>query len=232
MTSGRFASCGRAGADRGCACAWRATKPGRSPPRPMRSGANPISLRTRYGTLCSQSVAGRDQEGATKAAGGFRRDGGGWVLAAERVADLIVDPARRNHPLAACATRCRRSRDHRSPSRACPLRSWVRMRCRCARPEPGGYIVTCDGNTRYINGPESLVHLHRVRAPQRCRTRRDRDGIGGRAPADHASRRRTERDARGARSEGPAPRTPGCSATVWHPPSSCAPRLTEPPAAG
>ena len=106
----------------------------------------------------------RDQQRGDDGCWGFRRDGGGWVLAAEQVADLLVDPKRRSiHWL-------RVQPD--APGLAIVDLHLGHALCDRGRgcvvavlgQSLDGYIATCGGDSRYINGPESLVHLHRVRA--------------------------------------------------------------------
>ncbi len=106
----------------------------------------------------------RDQQRGDDGCWGFRRDGGGWVLAAEQVADLLVDPKRRSiHWL-------RVQPD--APGLAIVDLHLAHALCDRGRgcvvavlgQSLDGYIATCGGDSRYINGPESLVHLHRVRA--------------------------------------------------------------------
>ena len=105
-----------------------------------------------------------DQEEAYEGCWGFRREDGGWVPAAERAADLLIDPARRNihwlrvKPDAAGLAIMDLHLGHALCDRACGCVVAV------LGQSLDGYIATCDGDSRYINGPESLVHLHRVRA--------------------------------------------------------------------
>ena len=128
-------------------------------------GADPISLRTRYGTLCSQSVAGAISEEADDGCWGFRRD------------DRRLGSRGRAGSRSTSSTRCG------GASTGCVCKpdaaglAIVDLHLGHALCDRGrgcvvavlgqsldGYIATCDGDSRYINGPESLVHLHRVRA--------------------------------------------------------------------
>lgn len=94
----------------------------------------------------------------------LRLDGPVWVDAADRPADVVVTPGTGE-------LHWRRRRPDHEARAILELHAELALRTR----QPGhvmailgqsldGFIATRDGQSRYINGEESLVHLHRLRS--------------------------------------------------------------------
>ena len=76
-------------------------------------------------------------------------------------------------------------------------------------------IATASGHSHYINGPEGLAHLHRLRALVDAVVDRRRHRAGRRSATDRPPRRRAKPGARGDRSQRPAyPRPRACWRTT------------------
>jgi diaminohydroxyphosphoribosylaminopyrimidine deaminase/5-amino-6-(5-phosphoribosylamino)uracil reductase len=103
-------------------------------------------------------------EAAGRRIWGFRFSGGSCVPAAERSSDLLVDPA------SGTILRCTRPLS-REAQALLDMHARHALRARAdghvvavLGQSLDGFIATGAGHSRYINGGESLVHLHRVRA--------------------------------------------------------------------
>ncbi|MGD9508371.1 MAG: RibD family protein [Geminicoccaceae bacterium] len=107
-----------------------------------------------------------DADGAARAGEvwSLRRDPKGWVSASGDTAELVIEPGRRLLRWRGCAPdpladtifdlHLEHALERRSPGRVIAMLG----------QSLDGFIATRDGASRYINGEESLVHLHRLRA--------------------------------------------------------------------